>query len=33
MPRRTQLAKDLHIETDLINGQDAAVLEGGAHGR
>ena len=20
MPRRTQLAKDLHIETDLING-------------
>jgi hypothetical protein len=33
MPRRTQLGTDLHIETDLIDGWAAAVLERRAHSR
>jgi hypothetical protein len=31
--RRTQLGTDLHIETDLIDGQAAAVLDCRAHSR
>ena len=31
--RRTQLGTDLHIETDLIDGQAAAVLKRRAHSR
>jgi hypothetical protein len=33
MPRRTRLGTDLHIETDLIDGQAAAVLKRRAHSR